>query len=161
KVEENRAAAVAHGWLLIGLGVGAPALALTAWARGRLTAKPARAVAAALVLTAVVVDFAGFSCSYNPVAPESLIYPPGDLTRWLATNAPGERLVAVNRGWSLYQAPRALLPPNAALAYRQLDAQGYDSLFLARYKRLAKAAQGEEPSPQENGNIVFFKRVDA
>jgi hypothetical protein len=110
----------------------------------------------------MATDFLTFACGFNPTAPVKQVDPPGSLTQWLAGNARGERIVAVNHDWSLFRPPRALLPPNAALAYRLLDAQGYDSLLLKRYRQLAQAAQGgNDPSPPENGNLVFFKQADA
>jgi hypothetical protein len=52
----------------------------------------------------------------------------------------------------------AVLPPNALTVYGLRDAAGYDSLFPGVYKqRVREAGDGLDPSPPENGNIVFIK----
>ncbi|HEU4751740.1 MAG TPA: hypothetical protein VFU47_01450, partial [Armatimonadota bacterium] len=75
----------------------------------------------------------------------------------------GARAATLNRSWSLYQVPDALLPPNTSLAYGWRDAQGYDSLYLGAYRPLADRLAGPDgnASPPENGNIVFIKRADS
>ncbi|HTE20707.1 MAG TPA: hypothetical protein VK689_20245, partial [Armatimonadota bacterium] len=99
--------------------------------------------------------------AYNPTTAREMAYPETPLTR--ALRGADGRVATVNREWSLEQAPRAVLPPNASLAYGWRDAQGYDSLYLNNYRRLANAAappgaRGErDASPSVNGNIVFIK----
>jgi hypothetical protein len=96
---------------------------------------------------------------YNPTAPQDLAYPPTPMTAALA-RAEG-RVATLNRSWNIYGVPDALLPPNASIAYAWRDAQGYDSLYLATYRRLADALARPEASasPAANGNIVFVKHA--
>jgi hypothetical protein len=157
----GRASSVQLGWCLIGIGIVAPTLALVAWARQRLGARHAGMAAALLLLLAISIDLATFSSGYNPVAPAALVYPNVELVQWLRT-VHDERVVAINESWNLYRPPEAVLPPNGALACGTMDAQGYDSLMLGNYKRLANTCQpaGGDASPEENGNMVFFKRAD-
>jgi hypothetical protein len=70
-------------------------------------------------------------------------------------------MLPLNRDWSLVRPPQAVLPPNAGLAYRLMDAQGYDSLYLRRYKALANAIEGKDTSPPENGNMLFITNVSS
>lgn len=91
-------------------------------------------------------------------APASLAYPPTPLTDALS-RLPG-RVATMNRSWRIDRVSPALLPPNASLAYGWRDAQGYDSLYLGNYRRLANAVMApEDASPPANGNIVFIKHV--
>jgi hypothetical protein len=120
--------------------------------------------AARLALPALVVlDGWIFASGYNPTSPASWIYPPTAATRVLAERQaaePGARILPINRRWSLSTHPRAVLPPNAALALGLADAQGYDSLFLGRYKGLANAIQApEDSSPVQNGNMIFLSHL--
>lgn len=98
--------------------------------------------------------------AYNPTARPGSVYPDTPLTR--ALRALDGRVVTLNRRWSLAQVPDALLPPNSSLAGGWRDAQGYDSLYLGNYRRLAEVINGPEgASPPENGNMLFFKRADS
>jgi hypothetical protein len=113
-----------------------------------------------LVPAIVALDLWSFAAGYNPMAPSRWIYPQTEVTRLLAARQqefPGARIMPVNRDWNLTRHPGAVLPPNAALALGLEDIQGYDSLFMGRYKGLANAASGGDSSPVENGNMVFFR----
>ncbi len=122
-------------------------------------------VAAAFVALAVG-DLLVWGAGYNPSSPPGAVYPvtPGIL--WLQTHARDALIAPLNRDWSLGglgdEGPRqAALPPNALSVYALHDAGGYDSLFPGAYKqRVREAGGGEDPSPPENGNIVFIKTVE-
>jgi hypothetical protein len=73
--------------------------------------------------------------------------------------SPQGRVLPVNRGWNLFQHPRALLPPNSVLALGFTDPQGYDSLFVGRYKAFANLVQGADTAPPENGNMLFLSNL--
>jgi hypothetical protein len=118
----------------------------------------AMAGAGLLVIAGALLLLGG---AYNLTAPAPQVYPDTPLTRSL-TQA-GGRVATINEGadWGLYHVPPALLPPNASIAYGWRDAQGYDSLALGSYRRLANALAGspEGAAPQINGNIVFIKNA--
>jgi len=83
---------------------------------------------------------------------------------FLQQNGKNALIAPLNQFWSNgNQPPRdAVLPPNALTVYRLHDIAGYDSLFPAQRKESAKKANnGEDPSPPENGNIVFTKSIEA
>jgi hypothetical protein len=113
----------------------------------------------------VFLDLWGFASAYNPTAPVSWIYPETEAIRVLrqrSTPEHGARILPVNQRWSLTRHPRAVLPPNAALALGLDDAQGYDSLFLGRYKGLANAIQAPgDSSPPQNGNMIFLSNINS
>jgi hypothetical protein len=113
--------------------------------------------AAALVLVAGGLVYLGGS--YNLTASPEMAYPDTPLTQALQ-KAPG-RVATINRRWSLYELPLALMPPNAAIAYGWRDVQAYDSLLLGHSRSLmdAVARPEESASPPENGNILFVKQV--
>lgn len=94
-----------------------------------------------------------------PTGPRADLYPDTPLTTALRERP--ERAATINREWSLLDYAPAVLPPNASLAYGWRDAQGYDSLALAAYRRLAGAVAagvGEsDAAPAANGNVVFLK----
>jgi hypothetical protein len=69
------------------------------------------------------------------------------------------RVLPDNCGWNLFQHPRALLPPNGVLALGFTDPQGYDSLFVGRYKAFANLVQGADTAPPENGNMLFLSNL--
>lgn len=95
--------------------------------------------------------------AYNPSADPALAFP---ATPWTdALRASGARVATLNEEWRIDAVPKALLPPNASIAYGYRDAQGYDSLWLGTYRRLADAINERKQgaSPPLNGNIVFMK----
>ncbi len=129
----------------------------------RLT--PTRASLAALFCVALTgVDLLSQGIGYNPSAPPAAVYPVTPGIRWLQENAPRALIAPLNRTWSLTARPpdSAVLPPNALTVYGLHDLAGYDSLFPGAYKRrVAEVAGGEDPSPPENGNIIFIKSIGA
>jgi len=109
-----------------------------------------------LIMLLVVADLFAFGMNYNATCPPEAVYPATEGIRYLqAQTKGGERIFPINRRWSLYQTPPALLPPNAALAYRLYDVAGYDSLYSGRWKRFLNTLEGKEASPLENGNMTF------
>ena len=119
----------------------------------------------ALVL--ITVDLFSAGIAANPTAPPSAVYPETAAIRYLRANLGHERIIPINRRWSLYSAPPAVLPPNAGMVYGLRDVQGYDSLFTGQYKSFANAfalpnAFGtRDASPPEVGNMVFFQNARA
>jgi hypothetical protein len=104
-----------------------------------------------------------FGAGFNPTGPLADVYPKTPLIAALR-NGPAAsvgRVLPVNRRWSLLRNPRALLPPNSALALGLLDPQGYDSLFMGSYKGFTNLAQGADTAPLENGNMVFFSNLSS
>lgn len=113
-----------------------------------------------LVLLLAAADLLAANWGYNPTCRMDRVYPGADLTDRLRKVARFERIVPVNNRWSMYAFPEAVLPPNSAMVYGLYDAQGYDSLFPGAYKAWLRDAIGEDPSPPENGNMVFIKRPE-
>jgi hypothetical protein len=123
-----------------------------------------RRFAAAGCVALVFLDLATWGVGYNRTAPPEAVYPVTPGIRWLQANARGALIAPLNRDWSLGPAPpaRAVLPPNALTVYGLHDVGGYDSLLPRRAKqRVQDAGNGEDPSPPENGNIVFVKSIGA
>ena len=114
---------------------------------------------AALVLVAGGLVYLGGS--YNLTADPAMAYPSTPLTQGLQKTQ--GRVATVNRNWTLDEIPRALLPPNAAIAYGWRDVQAYDSLLLGHSRAYldAVARPEESASPPLNGNILFVKHVDS
>ena len=133
---------------------------------GRRGAGSARAGIAAAVVALAAGDLLAWGAGYNPSVPPGAVYPRTPGVRWLQTHAPDALIAPLNRDWSLGglgdDGPRrAALPPNALTVYALHDAGGYDSLFPGAYKqRVRDAGGGEDPSPPENGNLVFIKRAE-
>lgn len=61
----------------------------------------------------------------------------------------------INRQWSFYNPPPAILPPNSAMVYGLDDTQGYDSLLTGQYFQFAARLDNGSPAPPQNGNMVF------
>ena len=104
----------------------------------------------------LVADLLAFAAGYNPTAPARDIYPATPTLRRLAAG-PG-RTLGLWRRWPLASFPVAALPPNWAMVYGAEDVLGYDSIYPARYKALLTAAQGSDPSPPANGNMLLARR---
>jgi hypothetical protein len=112
-----------------------------------------------MVVVLVVADLFAFGINYNPTCERSEIYPDTPLTKKLQLlTKDGSRIAPINPSWSLFKTPNVILPPNAAMVYGLYDVQGYDSLFIKSYKDWSSRIQGEDSSPQENGNMVLVRR---
>lgn len=114
--------------------------------------------ASAILTVGVLLAISG---PYNQMVSPGLAYPQTPLTE--ALQGSGARVATVNREWSLVGYAPAVLPPNASIAYGWRDAQGYDSLALGAYRKLAAAVAGEgkDAAPDANGNIVFVKEASS
>jgi hypothetical protein len=135
------------------LVVGAALLVLAA--RGAITG--------ALCVGVAALDLFSWGMGFNPSSPPATVYPITPGIGWLQQNA-GDALIApLNRTWSLGVRPPegAILPPNALTVYQLHDLSGYDSLIPRRVKRRIEVVGGENPSPPENGNLVFIKSARA
>jgi len=118
-----------------------------------------RKVFAGLLIALVAADLFAFGINYNPTCDRAKVYPETELTRFLREKSGSARIAPISPSWSLFQVPKAILPPNAAMVYGLNDVQGYDSLFAKVYKNRIAAATGViDPCPMENGNMVFAKQ---
>lgn len=115
----------------------------------------------AVALAGLDLLFWGFG--YNTTTPAREVFPVTPGIAWLQTHAKEALIAPINDRWSnANQPPRgAVLPPNALTVYGLHDVAGYDSLFDKSAKERIASATGENPSPQENGNIVFIKTIEA
>ncbi|MBR4748242.1 MAG: hypothetical protein IK083_01540 [Abditibacteriota bacterium] len=68
------------------------------------------------------------------------------------------RCAFINSRWSLTVIPDALMPPDMCMLYGIREAGGYDSLYSDAYRQKLTAILEEDPSPPENGNIMFVKK---
>jgi len=57
--------------------------------------------------------------------------------------------------WGLLRTPQAVLPPNSATVFGYDSISGYDSLFPRSYRRFVNQAEGREPAPLANGNLLL------
>ncbi len=161
-VAAAREAAIGRTWLLLLCGAALPGVLVAVHATGRTKPHAAQASLVILLGGTVVADLLPYGRAFLVSAPPSLVFPPTAATRWLRANAPHERIAGVTTEWGMLVPPQnSAFPPNASLAYEFSESQGYDSLFLGRYKRAVNAAFGEDASPRENGNMVVWKRPDA
>jgi hypothetical protein len=119
-----------------------------------------------LVLLLIGGELAFNAFSTQPTAPRAQIYPPTELTTFLAKNSgPDARVLFITPkgGWlrteDLQQFgrthPPGVLPPNGAMVYRIHDVNGYDSLSPRGYRKWVGDEAGG-PSPQFNGNMVLL-----
>jgi len=145
--------------LVLLLGVGLYWVA----AHTRRTALQQTAVVALFALAAVDLFSFGMRCYLT--APRSDVYPATKLTVLLrqqtaSLGAHEGRIMPLYRSWGLAEFPNAVLPPNAATVYRLRDVEGYDSLYLARYRSVIAAVEGRDPSPTANGNMLLGSPPD-
>ncbi len=142
----------------LGILLGAAALA---WLRARGTL-PRQALGYGLAILAAV-DLLAAGGGYNHTAPFGDVYPVTPSIAYLQQHLGTDRVLILNRRWSLdaYHPPPALLPPNTATAYGLNDIAGYDSLLTRRSLQFVGTVDGgQDPAPQENGNMVFTSDYD-
>jgi hypothetical protein len=123
----------------------------------RGAARMSRKMFTILAITLLVADLFAFGMGYNPVCSRDVVSQQNPAVEHLRSVAGDERIMPLNPSWSLYNTPPAVWPPNASMLYGLYDVQGYDSLYTRYYKDFADGLQGEDSSPIENGNIIFFK----
>jgi hypothetical protein len=68
-----------------------------------------------------------------------------------------DRVAYLNDGWNLVTTPHATMAPNMASLLRIHDLGGYDSLLDKDTKAMLDAANHQDSSPPENGNMMFIK----
>jgi hypothetical protein len=147
------------GLVLTGAVVAALAAGVGGLRSGKLSPELAWLLAAGVPILVVLADLYFFATGFLLTSPSQTVYPATSLTQRLQTaqaSPGGGRMLPLNGDWSLSRSPRVVLPPNAALAYGLSDVQGYDSLYLLRFKALANAIQGADTSPIQNGNMLFL-----
>ena len=105
---------------------------------------------AALGLVIADLFFTGINVSQT--APAASVYPVTAGIQYLQEHSGHDRVVPINKFWSLTSAPAAVFPPNAAMVYSLRDAQGYDSLLTGQYKRFADTL-ARPPSSNEDGSL--------
>jgi len=118
-------------------------------------------IALGVLFAASVLELFAFGMGYYRTAPRQQVYSPTELTDYLQNRAAIGRILPLYRAWGLERFPTAVLPPNSAMVYGLSDAQGYDSLYLARYRSVLAAVEGRDPSPPANGNMVLGSLGDA
>lgn len=121
-----------------------------------------RHAALGLLLIATIADLFSFGMRYYLVAPPQQVYPSTALTDFLREHSSrGGRIMPLAQSWGLADFPRAVLAPNSAMVYGLCDVEGYDSLYLARYRSVMAAVEGRDPSPLANGNMLLGTPPDA
>jgi hypothetical protein len=111
-----------------------------------------RRLAQVALLAVLAVDLSLAARDHVHVAPVEWVYPQGAIT-----GPSAGRVVGNAKDWPIDRFPNAVLPPNTATVYRMRDVFGYDSLYLARYRDFAAAAQQGDPSPPLNGNLLLAR----
>lgn len=113
----------------------------------------------ALLVGLVAADLLAANIGFNRTTAPANVYPMTPGIAFLQRHAAEGRVMPLNRQWSLFTAPPAILPPNAAMVYGLSDTQGYDSLLTGRYFAWASElnGDGQSPAPPENGNMVFTR----
>ena len=131
-------AAESDVWRLpVGVLLGAAA---ALWLHRRGSLAPSRLGGAMVTLTAIDLLAAGYG--FNRTAPAAAVYPVTPVIAFLQAHKAGGRIMPLNKRWSFYGPPPAILPPNSAMVYGLDDTQGYDSLLTGRYFQFAGRMDG-------------------
>lgn len=169
---------IGAGWirLVVLTGGGSALFLLQARSRRPSAASPAGSptspssvftMPALLALALVSVDLFWTGINVNPTAPPAAVYPVTPGIRYVQEHIGHERILPVNKFWSLYKPPPVVLPPNAGMVYGLRDVQGYDSLLTGQYKAFANTlarpnSDGSlDASPTQVGNMVFIQNPNA
>ncbi len=127
---------------------------------GRGGLRPA-AIIGALALLVLGYELLPWAHHYLPRTRREHVYPMTPSIERL-TQAPGRVLALTPRSsWRLTGTPPALLPPNSATVYGYDSVSGYDSLYPQDYRVFAYRAEGGEPSPAVNGNMLLLENADS
>jgi hypothetical protein len=129
-------------------------LIVGAYVRKRVSQPAAIGVLAVIVAAEALAN----GLPYNRTSPLADVYPVTPAIAFLQKNAGRERIMPINKSWSIDPAhpPHAVLPPNAATVYGLYDTQGYDSLQTGQYMAFTGKLNGTgKAAPDENGNITF------
>lgn len=113
-----------------------------------------------IAIVVLAYELLPWAHDYLPKTRREHIYPVTPTIRRLATAAGRVLAVTPRESWSMVQPPQALLPPNSATVYGYDSVSGYDSLFPLHYRRFVLGAEGEEPAPLENGNMLLLQRPE-
>ena len=125
-----------------------------------------------LALAALTLELFAAGWTLHPIAPRAAIYPQTSLTTWLQDQTrDGSRILFLTprSTWQpveLLQAmqpprnhPAGVLPPNGAMVYGLHDINGYDSLAPRAYRQFVTGGEGNEVSPQWNGNMILLNNT--
>lgn len=126
----------------------------------RLRARPGALVAAAAIAV-LAYELLPWAHEYLPRTHRADIYRvTPTIQRLMATEG---RVLAVTprETWSMTRTPPALLPPNAATVYGYDSVSGYDSLFPRSQREFLGRAEGADPAPLVNGNMMLPERADS
>ena len=139
---------------------------LTLAALAYLAQKPRLESAKWLVVMVLAVDLAISAAGNIPEGPKDVLLRQPEGLRWLGRNAGNAPVAFLNQKWSMSAEGPArfnpVLPPNLSGYWGIKDVGGYDSMILRRTKDAIREAHGGvEPSPPENGNMVFVRTFDA
>ena len=113
------------------------------------------AVLAAAALAVLAWELLPWAQDYLPRTHRADVYRvTPTIQRLMATEG---RVLAVTprESWSMTRTPPALLPPNAATVYGYDSVSGYDSLFPRTQREFIAAAEGADPAPLVNGNLLL------
>ncbi|MFM7321676.1 MAG: hypothetical protein ACKO5K_09160 [Armatimonadota bacterium] len=114
--------------------------------------------------TLLALELLAWGIPAIPSADTRDVFPETAGIAWLRRNAADAIIAPINRGWSLSEAgpgsANPVLVPNSLLRWRLRDAGGYDSLILRATKDRIRETGGVEPSPPENGNMVFIRDLE-
>jgi len=127
--------------------------AAAVWLQKRGSLSPSRLGGVLVALTAADLLATGYG--FNRTAAPQSVYPMTPLIAFLQAHKAEGRVMPLNKQWSFYDPPPAILPPNSAMVYGLNDTQGYDSLLTGQYFQFAGALDSGSPAPPENGNMVF------
>lgn len=97
----------------------------------------------------------GMSVGVGSLVPTGqMISRPGDLA---TVSSPSNRVAWVNQSWSLFEAPKSMMPANLSSLFGVREVGGYDSLTHKDSAALLRDINGADPSPPENGNMMWVK----
>ena len=112
-----------------------------------------------MALVALAAELLPWGHEFLPRCPRASVYPTTPSIAALQ-RAPGPVLAVTERqDWGFGRVPPACLPPNAATVYGYDSVSGYDSLFPRSYRSFIAAAEGTDPAPLANGNMVLPERA--
>lgn len=143
--------------MAVGGGIGLDALRRRLWHGGgeRGGRGVLASVVGALALVLLLAELVPWAHEYLPRTRREHVYAMTPTAHRLQ-QGDGRVLAVTPRGnWGMARTPEALLPPNAATVYGYDSVSGYDSLFPESYRTFVSRAEGGQPSPPVNGNMLL------
>ena len=110
------------------------------------------------IIAIITIDLFVFGFGFGKTVNKDILNTEPALVKYLKS-LDYTRVAFINSSWNLINTPvNAVMPPNTSMIYGIREVGGYDSLYSSSYREKLTDILGTDPSPMENGNMMFVKK---